>query len=694
MLQSADDCSILNKGVLVMYEIRPESVKQFITDRNIRLPRFQRKQTWDDKKNFELCISLFKEYPLGVTIVNAEMNDGITIRWLLDGRQRRNALLKMYEDPENIYVWAKKYIKFKNNSQPDEIRELFWNMINEYVEYDDEETDDNGTAVDETDIDLTDVIDDDSISNTDISQATGLDFLLEIILMIHNKKKNTTGFTKPFDILKYVDRPRFVELVEGISVLSSRKVKSEVIDRYRDRYTTYSPEGFYEFIDSEMIINNSEGLKKHIIKNWKDILLRIKMIERLDSIITNSKIGIIEVKEIRFADSQKIFNIINTKGEKLTAVEVLSAKPSWNTTIDYNSAPQAMQEAVADFYSAMGISVDKKIVKWDLPATFLRRIGKNFIIQEFDTSKPNELSQALTYGFKLLAGIWENGIKKDDIDKLSKERNIDWLSKYESLVYELQTMLKVIETCSYFKFFKTWRTSIMELTNDSIALNFFIMAYKDWERKGKPGCSDSNAKIFAKNCFVLWDKLIYEYLASKWKGSGDSKVGKNIEELSNSDSAYKSIPAEEWIRLLEEIRDRNTVFEEKVSVKTMKPILYHFYCLKSLSGPDTSCGIEVDHILPQDAFKSLPDELREQQHSLFNLGLLPKNENISKSNKRLIEIQDNWLKDQIMKYEFISESDFVKYSDITNRNDLFSAHFELFEAVFAESGDRDRLLYN
>jgi len=90
-----------------MYEIRPESVKSFITDKNIRLPRFQRKQTWDEKKNFELCISLFKEYPLGVTIVNVEKKDGINIRWLLDGRQRRNALVKLYEDPDNISAVSK-----------------------------------------------------------------------------------------------------------------------------------------------------------------------------------------------------------------------------------------------------------------------------------------------------------------------------------------------------------------------------------------------------------------------------------------------------------------------------------------------------------------------------------------------------------------------------------------------------------
>ena len=79
-----------------MYEIRPESIKTFITDRNVKLPRFQRKQTWDDKKNFQLCISLFKEYPIGVSILSVDESKGRTIRWLLDGRQRKNALAMMF----------------------------------------------------------------------------------------------------------------------------------------------------------------------------------------------------------------------------------------------------------------------------------------------------------------------------------------------------------------------------------------------------------------------------------------------------------------------------------------------------------------------------------------------------------------------------------------------------------------------
>lgn len=93
-----------------MYEIRPETVKTFIIDRNIKLPRFQRKQTWDEKKNFQLCISLFKEYPIGVCILSVDVTREKTVRWLLDGRQRKNALSLIYEDPENENLYSDRFL--------------------------------------------------------------------------------------------------------------------------------------------------------------------------------------------------------------------------------------------------------------------------------------------------------------------------------------------------------------------------------------------------------------------------------------------------------------------------------------------------------------------------------------------------------------------------------------------------------
>ena len=91
-----------------MYEIRPETVKTFITDPECQAAEVPEKANLGRKKNFQLCISLFKEYPIGVCILSVDESKGKTVRWLLDGRQRKNALTMIHDDPENIYNWAKK----------------------------------------------------------------------------------------------------------------------------------------------------------------------------------------------------------------------------------------------------------------------------------------------------------------------------------------------------------------------------------------------------------------------------------------------------------------------------------------------------------------------------------------------------------------------------------------------------------
>ena len=67
------------------YVIEPMGIKSFLDDNTIKYPRFQRKAVWKKKQNFELCISVFQEYPIGVVILNKQQK----ISWLLDGRQRR-----------------------------------------------------------------------------------------------------------------------------------------------------------------------------------------------------------------------------------------------------------------------------------------------------------------------------------------------------------------------------------------------------------------------------------------------------------------------------------------------------------------------------------------------------------------------------------------------------------------------------
>ena len=145
-----------------------------------KLPRFQRKQTWGDKDNFKLCISVFKQYPIGVVIVN-EVGDE---NWLLDGRQRRTALKELRANPDLVYEWARKYIKFKSNQDIVDLKHMFWDRIDAYLQQEEQEDDDTIFVAEP----VTQEQEDEDINKW--RQREGLNTLLEIILMVHQKKTN------------------------------------------------------------------------------------------------------------------------------------------------------------------------------------------------------------------------------------------------------------------------------------------------------------------------------------------------------------------------------------------------------------------------------------------------------------------------------------------------------------------------
>ena len=76
-----------------------------------------------------------------------------------------------------------------------------------------------------------------------------LALLLDIIKIIHNKQKKNTGFTKPFDFTKYVNKLPYVDIEAAGVKLSSRRVKT-FIDEYRkycdDEYIDYD-DHLYQF---------------------------------------------------------------------------------------------------------------------------------------------------------------------------------------------------------------------------------------------------------------------------------------------------------------------------------------------------------------------------------------------------------------------------------------------------------------
>jgi hypothetical protein len=234
----------------------------------------------------------------------------------------------------------------------------------------------------------------------------------------------------------------------------------------------------------------------------------------------------------------------------------------------------------------------------------------------------------------------------------------------------------------------------MDILSDTIALNFLVLTYKDWKRKGSPIGSSVQTKQFQKNSVILLDRLIFEYITRQWRGSSDAKFAQNISAFNTQPIIYVPVEKAKWSNILKDIFDKNMIEDININQKILEPILYHFYCLKQLSGPDTGLySTHVDHIVPQALFKKSALANKDLlQNNLFNLALLPANENISKSDDRLIEITNQWLKDQILKYEFIAEKDYLKYSDLNNLDSLKKERRKYFEKTF--DSDRDNLFNN
>src|SRR6476659_841475 len=90
-----------------MWNAKELQISALIEAQDLVLPRFQRRSTWNAKKDFALALSFSKGLPLGTIVIKeAAQSVASSQRYLLDGRQRWEAL-KVVRYPETIYSWAK-----------------------------------------------------------------------------------------------------------------------------------------------------------------------------------------------------------------------------------------------------------------------------------------------------------------------------------------------------------------------------------------------------------------------------------------------------------------------------------------------------------------------------------------------------------------------------------------------------------
>ena len=323
-------------------------------------------------------------------------------------------------------------------------------------------------------------------------------------------------------------------------------------------------------------------------------------------------------------------------------------------------------------------------MRWDVCATLLSRIDRsNLIFTKIDFNDPKTtqsmFTKKLTLGFKLMSALYVGGISSNSVKDLENEKKakIDWDCDVETLVKEFNTAMDLLYDCDYFKYLMSWNQSIMSLMGNSVALEFAALIYKNWVALGKPLKGNPKLKEFQKNAVILCDRLLYEYSMRLWAGSADSRFARDLSSISDR---FKVVPYADWENVIDS-------FAKGINSKVDKGIIYHYYCLKkmrpSYDGAGANAVYEIDHIYAQAQFKNVTTIDPTLMESLGNKALLPKLDNIAKSDKTLAELRPHdWLYGEVKRVTGINEEDVDKYSSIINIQDLIDTRIQDYKTVF------------
>lgn len=660
------------------YIIEPMSIITFVEDSKMKLPRFQRKATWDAKQNFELCISVFQDYPVGVVIVNKEQQ----VSWLLDGRQRRNALKEMRANPVAVYEWAKSYIGFKSNVDEFELTQNYWDKVERYLQTEEKETKENSIEEQENISDYGD--DEDTVENSFDSekQKRGLQTLLDIILMVHQNRSTGSRWEKAFDFTKYFSRLIYAPKKENGKV-QAKLLRKFLIDLKKECGSDEFTEEFfvdYYYERYDILDKEKRKFEADVNKHWDYIRHSIEVIEQSEKIFEEARIGIIKLTNVSPLDAQNIFSRINRGGTLLKAEELLSAKPYWNVVV--NVSDQTVINTVKDMYKKLEVEEPESVVRWDLAATLVSRIkDQNFFFDSYDSfAMANKISMdQVTLGFKLISSYFEGGMSGKCVNDLEKNAEISWETDIDELLDDINKLCEILMATEFFQYFQAWKKPMTKLLGNAITLEFITIMLRDWIDKNRPTVSSADLKAVQRDARILFDRLVFEYSTKVWRGSGDSKMAADIKDWKNRILPIDGI---EWEKFISSAC-YGLYNGQSVSQKALTPVLYYYYILTNCSPLNmVNVSFDVDHIIPQEKFKDNSMVDASAKDSLSNLALLPKKDNINKKSKALNEIRDPWLRNSIVTYTGISEDKFDLYSDIANMGKLQDERSKLFLIAF------------
>lgn len=667
------------------YSIETRTVTEFVTDSNIRLPRFQRKSTWKPSQNFELAISMFKEYPLGVIVINDEKGTS----WLLDGRQRRNALKELRNNPDQVYDAARAYIKFKSNEPEDSLQVKFWKKVDLYLVSKAAMSDEEAAQVENNSDIEEDADNEEGIDR--VRQQEGLKNLLDIILMVHQKKKDQASglfygkWERLFKLDQYLSNLEYAtkrdnyridpEQLHGFLLKIGEKAKIE--NRNVDA------DFFIEFIDEKIKEGQEIALKTHIARHWDDMAKVINVVMRSEEIFRRARIGVISIKNVTPLDAQNIFSKINSGGTSLSPEELISAKPFWNEPI--SDCSNEVRNLVRDLYKRLDVSMpeDGRVVRWDLIATLMGRIKDHKLFFEpYESSKSNiskpQAFPQINIGFRLVAAWFMKGISKVQINALEENKEIKWPESVDRFVEDFNQMCTVLLNDDFFKSLAFWNSSMMKLVGASATFDFCAIMLHHWRELGCPIVHSAKLFEFYRHARALFDNIVFEYATGFWKGSGDSKMAKHLRE---PNKRFEPLDNATWYSFLNEICTNGTYNGQSIARANIEPLIYYQMVLRKMHYPLDS-HYEIDHILPQSRLKNNKSVPAWFMDSVINLSLLPRRDNNEKNDRLLVDLKNSCLAHVVSSFTGIDIEDFDKYSNTSNIQQLIELRKMMWLTAF------------
>ena len=619
------------------YEYDSYEALSFVNDSAIRLPRFQRKRSWDESKGFGLVISLIKKYPLGVVVLNKDK----ATKWLLDGRQRRWALSVMLDDPHEVYRWSCKFLKVKIKDTPKDFRVKYWEGLAQYIGANADESDEGGPVEGRLDFDDEEAADD-AVGIGRRSDMAPFGQLLDYLIEVHSAKSGDY-YAQLFDVkldkklkqsLKYYVKGEVV----GVHL---RNLIKEYLDRNVAKVDTI--ESFSGFVDQKYFLAGKAASKSYrdaIQVHWPQILRGLLFYRFIRSLLTESKIGTVTLTDASDLDAQRVFEIINTKGQKLSAAEISSADRNWNTRlINPSNLLKAHAKVV---YKRLEIDVDAPLVRWDVPATLIQELSGQGVFTLFypkqlkpeSASTASEFESRIGYGFKLLSAISYQSINKTCIDDLSREEAVDWDDYLDVVSRTFRDIDDVLNQVPYFSCFKSWNLDLNTLYGPASSIRVATQLYLDWDAKGCPKNHSEARNKFIANALTCFDRLIYERLMREWTSASDSVLKRKLKHFKqqiDADEGYveEHVDEEAWRFLVSGACEKNTLGDFEVnsdkSIEIFRGLLLHMNCVKGISNgaPYEKEMLTIDHFTPESLFSSLQKNLQIKGNWLCNLVAVP-----------------------------------------------------------------------